>query len=407
MRRASLGLLLVLAPQVCRAGEVVDPVFWDSEADFLKQVEEGEFADRLELHLLQYAADPRWRSEWAALRYSGNGLFAEYGSTTGTELYSNAQIALNLYPLERLQLRYDRRTYEEGRFDVSDQRFDALWYPTSGFALVFSGMPTFDKEYSSIGYGLRLGAPKSRSALELRIIHDQFVWNLKTAGDVRFTRRPVRLLADGFFEVGPWRVHGSIDWGLEWAATENVPGGARSTEGFQRFADVEVEWAQGGWGAGARLTGAALAKAQSEQAGGAYRLDRSWGRAVVTFRRDLGKWAVSALAGWASQRDALSSPAVPDGAYAAGSLLCGVDGGLRATRGLEVRLGYLGSLQRAERTASNPGPLSNLEEDAYLDKAHVRGVYAFKPGMAIELLLSQALRGGRFGGGSAKALFAF
>ena len=406
MWRAGCGLLfLVLSPQVCRAGEVRDPLFWASEQDFLKQVDGGQFIDRLELHLLQYAADPRWRSEWAARRTTGSGLFVEYGSTTTDELYVNGHIALNLFPLERFQIRYDRRDYQDGRFDVPEQRFDALWYPGSGWALVLSGWPVFDKEDASLGLGLRIGGPRSRNALELRVMNERFIWNWKTDGDVRFTRRPLRLLADGYYETGPWRVRGSIDWGLEYAAGETGPGG-RSTRGFQRFGDVEVEYAPGGWAAAARLTGAALARAQAEPAGAACRLDRTWGRTVLTLRRDLGRWTASALAGWASQRDELASPSVPAGDYVQDSLLWGVEGGFQATRGLQLRLGYLGSLQHAERTLQLPGPLVAGEAEVYLDKAHVRAVYAFQPGMAIELLLSQALRGGRFGGGSVNALLA-
>ena len=59
-----LLVLLVAAP--CRAGELPDPLFWGSEARFLEQVTSGQFDRHLELHLVQYSADPRWRSDWAA-----------------------------------------------------------------------------------------------------------------------------------------------------------------------------------------------------------------------------------------------------------------------------------------------------------------------------------------------------
>ena len=43
MRSAACGLLLAVLPwQVCRAGEVPDPVFWASEAAFVEQVSEGD-----------------------------------------------------------------------------------------------------------------------------------------------------------------------------------------------------------------------------------------------------------------------------------------------------------------------------------------------------------------------------
>lgn len=410
VRCVACGLVLLAScPQVCRAGEAPDPLFWESEADFLEQVEGGQFVRRLELHLLEYAADPRWRSEWAARRYSGNGLLGEWGSTTSSELFVDGRIALNLFALERLQFRYDRREYQDGRYDVPDQRLDALWYAGAGWAFALTGWPSSHKEAAALGVGVRIGAARSRDALELRVVRDRFAWNAKSGSDIRFARLPSRLLADGFYEAGPWRVHGSVDLGLEYEATQGGSDGtpARSTRGFQRFADVEGEYAAGGWALSARVTGASLAREQSEAAGAGYVLDRDWRRAVLTLRRDLGRWSASALTGWASQREEFSSPGVPAGDYALDSLLWGVEGGALATRALALRLGYLGSSQRSERTIPVPGRLSSGAANLYFDKAHVRAVYTFQPIMSIELLLSQALRAGRFGGGSIKALLVF
>jgi hypothetical protein len=403
-------LLLALAARVGAAGEVPTPLFWESEADFLKQVEEGQFNDRLELHLVQYSADPRWHAEWAAQRYSGNGLFGEYGSTESDELFVNSQIAINLFPAKRLQMRYDRREYQDGRFDVSDQRIDALWYAGSGWALMLSGWPTAEKEYASMGLGVRIGAPRNRNALELTVVDERFVWNKKAESSARFSGRPIRLLADGYYEVGPWRAHGSIDYGLEYEAAEAAAGGAspgRSTRGFQRFADVAVEYAPGNWGFGARVTSASLLRSQQEGTGQIRSLDRSWGRVILTARKDLGRWAVYGLGGFAAQRDEFSSPAAASGGYRMDAALLGAEGGLRAAKGLDLRLGYLGTSQSAQRTVSDPGSLPDREEDLYLDKAHLRAIYTFSPGMSMELLLSQALSGGSFGGGSIKALLVF
>lgn len=403
MRATALALVLLVAASAGRAGEVPDSIFWGSEAEFLKQLEDAQFIDRLELHLLQYAADPSWRFEWAAQRYSGNGVFGEFGSTTGTELYVNSQIALNLFPARRLQFRYDRRDYQDGRFEVSDQRFDAIWHAGSGWGAILTGWPTFDKEYSSIGIGARLGAPKSRNALELLVVDDRFTWNKKTDDETRFLRQPFRVLLDGFYEAGEWRARGSVDFGLEYEAEDAAAG--RSTRGFQRFLDVGVERAHGDWAAGLRLTGAALRREQAEADGGRFSLDRSWGRAVVSFRRQLGKWGVSALAGYAAQRDDFASPAAPDGSYDLRSILFGLEGALRVSKLVELRLGYLGSSQDAYRAAA--GSLPEREEDGLFDKAHVRAVFTFAPTMSIELLLSQAIQGGSFGGGSVKVLLVF
>jgi len=261
-----------------------------------------------------------------------------------------------------------------------------------------------------MGLGLRIGAPRSRNALELSVMDERVVWNKKADGGVRFSGRPIRLLADGYYEAGPWRVHGSIDYGLEYEAAEAGAGETspgRSTRGFQRFADVAVEYAPGDWGLGARLTFASLQRSQQEETGQAHALDRSWGRLVLTARKDLGRWSVYGLGGFATQRDEFSWLAAASGSYRMDAALLGVEGGLRAAKGLELRLGYLGTSQDAKRAGADSAALPNREESLYLDKAHVRAIYTFAPGMSMELLLSQALRGGSFGGGSIKALLVF
>lgn len=407
--RAGAGALL-LAASICRAGEVPDPVFWATDAGFLSQVGEGQFIERLELHLLQYAADPRWRFEWAAERGSGIGLFGEYGSTTGTELYVDGQVALNLFATDRLQFRYDRRDWEDGRFELADQHFDVVWHAGAGWGVLLSGWPTFDKEHASLGLGLRLGAPRSRNALEIRVLNERFVWNEKTDSEVRFTRSPLRIVADGYAEAGPLRVRGTVDYGLAYEAEDGGADGTparRAARGLQRSADLEAELTRDAWAAGVRLTGISLERSQSDGPGASRSLDRTWGRVIGSVRRDLGRWAVSALAGWASQRDDFSSPDEPAGAYSADALLVGVEGSWQWTKALQLRLGYLGSAQQAERTVSVDGPLPRRAEDGYVDKAHVRAVWTFRPRMSVELLLSQALRGGSFGGGSIKTLLVF
>ncbi len=72
--------------------------------------------------------------QWAARRYSGNGLFGSTARRREPELCLNSGIALNFFLTERIQMRYDRREYREGRFDVSDERFDVVWHAGAGWA---------------------------------------------------------------------------------------------------------------------------------------------------------------------------------------------------------------------------------------------------------------------------------
>lgn len=403
MRRAA-WLVLLLVPLAGRTDEVPDPLFWPDEAAFSEQVRSGEFDDLLELHLLQYAADPAWRGEWRALRYSASGLFGQWGSITSTDLYADDAIALNLFPHERFQMRFDRREYRDRRFDTLDQRFDALWHTGRGFALALTGWPSSEKDRASIGGGLRLGAPRARSALELRLVADCFAWNDRTRTDVRFDRQPLRFLADGLWEAGPWRVHGTADLGRGYEVTDRSTG--LTARGLQRLADVEADWTSGPWTAGARATASRLERSQ-EDAAGPLRLERDAWRGVLSLRRALGRWSASALAGWAWQRDDFESPGSGSGRYAASTLLLGIEGGVEAARGLALRVGYLAASQRMDRTVELAGLLPEREEDGYRDKAHARAVYTFTPGMAVEALLSHSIQGGAFGGGAVKALFLF
>jgi hypothetical protein len=423
MRAFRSGLILLafslLAAHSSWAGEVPDPLFWPSEKAFLDQVSDGQFDPHLELHLLQYSADPRWAAEWAALRYAGNGLFGEYGSTTSNELYVNSQIAVNLFPTERFQVRYDRRDYQDGRFDVSDQRLDLMWYPAKGWAVFVTGWPTHLKEEASGGLGFRIGAQKSRNSLEVSVVNDRLVWNDKTQGDVTFSRSPVRILLDGYYESGPWRLHGSVDYGLAYEAAtaataakadsaDSADGASgSSTRGFQRFGNLSIEHSSPTWSFGARLTGATLERSQETGTTGNCSLSRSWSRAVLYARRDLGRWSVSGLIGYAEQRDDFSSPSVHSGSYRMDTALLGVEGAYRVVRGLEVRVGYLGSALTADRSVAAPGPLPDQEESIWVDKAHLRAIYEFGPRMSIEMLVSQTVNGSSFGGGSIKALFVF
>lgn len=403
-------VLILLAAHICRAGEVPDPLFWPSETVFLKQVSDGEFDAHLELHLLQYAADPRWPTEWAAQRFAGSGLFGEYGSTTSNDLYVNSQIALNLFPSKRFQFRYDRRDYQDGRFDVSDERFDLMWYLASGWAVVISGWPTHLKEEASGGIGVRIGAPGSRNGLDVTVMNDRLVWNDKTEGEVEFATAPVRILLDGYFESGPWRVYGSVDYGVEYEAVTARAGNGRpgpSTRGFQRFGDLSVEHSSPGWVFGGRLMGASLERSQDAETTGICSLSRSWSRATLFARKDLGRWSASGIVGYARQRDTFSSPSVPSGSYEMDTALLGVEGAYRVGKGLEVRIGYLGHAPTAERNVEASGPLPDRVESSWVDKAHLRALYEFGPRMSVELLLSQTVNGSSFGGGSIKALFVF
>ncbi|MDP1831068.1 MAG: hypothetical protein Q8K67_03335 [Geothrix sp.] len=404
--RALLAFAAVFLP--AEASDPPPPLFHESEAAFLRQVDEGAFDPHLELHLVQYSADPRWTLDWAASRYARSGFFAEYGSTSSSHLFVNAQVALNLFPAGNLQFRYDRRLYQDRRFDLRDERFDFLWYPRASWALVASGWPLPQKEQGTFGAGVRMGPPGGASGLTLLLMEDRPFWNEKTDGSVTFTKAPRRVLLDGHAGSGAWRFHGTVDFGLPYQADDRgVP--IRSVRGYQRFGDVGGEYQPGSWAAGARATWAGLLRDQTQDGAPAYKLDRSYGRILTYGRARFGNLMGYGLLGWAWQRDTFASPAIQNGSYRMGTKLFGMEAGWWPRDGLELRFGYLGNGIRMERRASPRDgaelPWPDRDESGYADKVHGRAIWSFSPRMSIELLLSQTVGGARFGGGSLKARF--
>jgi hypothetical protein len=392
------------------AGEVPSPLFYESESEFQQDVDSGQFDQHLELHLLEYSVDSRWAADWAARRYSSSGLLGAYGSISSQQLFVDSDVALNVFPHDRFQLRYEWKAYQEKRFDVSEQHLDAVWYATSGWGVVFTCWPSYQKEEIAGGLGFKIGKPKSTRYLVVRAVDERLVWNEKSESGVRFTGRPLRIVADGNYDGGRYRASGSVDYGLPYEAVEEAPSvevADRTVRGHQRFADVAVERSWDGWAAGVRLTLGSLARRQEDASGTVFDLDRAYGRVIVNGRREMKGWTALGLAGVARQRDDFRSPEYPASAYTMNAFLIGAEGSKRVGKGLDLRAGYLGNSWRGERMGSGDGLLSAREEDTYADKVHFRALYTFRPQMAFELLLSQTLSGSRFGGASLKALLVY
>lgn len=392
-----------------RASDPPSPLFHESEAAFLRQVEEGAFDRHLELHLVEYAADPRWTLDWAASRYAQGGFLAEYGSTSSSRLFVNTQVGLNLFPAERLQFRYDRRSYQDCRFDLRDERFDVLWYPSGSWALVASGWPTAQKDQAGFGVGVRIGPPGGGQGITVLLMDDRPFWNGKTDGSIRFEKVPRRLLVDGYLGAGAWRFHGSVDFGFTYEAEDQGTVPRRSVRGYQRFGDLGGEFNPGDWAVGARATWAGLLREQAADTAPLYLLDRSYGRVLAYGRRTLGKLAGYGFLGWARQRDFVSAPSIQNGAYRMETRIFGLEAGGWPREGLEIRMGYMGSGSRMERRSFPGGggepSWPDRDETGYADKVHARAIWSFKPSMSMELLLSHTVAGARFGGGSIKVRF--
>ncbi len=410
--RSILRVIIAAAPGVSAdlAGEVPSPLFHDSETEFLRGLADEQFDRLLELHLLEYSVDSTWAADWVAGKYASSGLLGAYGSISSRLLFVDSQVALNVFPHEKLQLRYEWKAYQEKRFDVTDQHLDALWYPSSGWALVFTGWPTHLKEESAGGLGFKIGKAKSARYIAVRVVDDRLVYGQKTESALRFTRTPVRVVADGSFDGRRCRITGFVDFGLAYEAVERFTGSdvtSRGARGYQRFADMALEGRSASWTVGGRVTLGSMARRQDDASGTVLDLDRFYARLMVSGRRELGSWTVRALAGFSRQVDDFSSPRYPSGSYGMSAFILGAEGSRRVGRGLDLRAGYLGNFWRGTRTGSPTGILAAEEEHTYTDKVHARAMYSFRPRMAVEFLLSHTLGGAQFGGASLKALLAY
>lgn len=398
------ALLATQAP----ASSVPEPLFAADPSAFTDRVDGGQFSELLEVHLTQYAVDPAWAAAWAADRYRRSGMLAEYGSIGARGLLSRLDLALNLPATERLELRYDQRRRADTRFDLREERFDALWWATQGFALLASGWPTPHKQYAAFGLGGAFCQATGDHQLVILVRDDRYVFNQKTDSDVRFTRQPLRLLVDGSTGGEAWQAYGSFNLGTAYAAEDRPEGGvARATSGRLQYGDAGALWRRGP--VRAKLTGRFVTQDRAEDHGGvrALSLERDWWRVDGALEFAPGAWAGALLGGYAWQRDRFFAAADVDGEYRAHNTLFGAECIYRGWQTSELRLGYVGNVFGMDRDSRPLGPepptLGSDSERGYVDKAHLKGRYWFHPSLALEVLLSKEISRGTFGGFSVRA----
>ncbi|MDF1552443.1 MAG: hypothetical protein P1P84_05240 [Deferrisomatales bacterium] len=400
----ALALLTARAP----ASSVPEPLFAADPDGFADRVGRGQFSELLEVHRTQYAADPAWAAAWAAGRYQRSGLLAAYGSISSRQLLQNLDLALNLRPSAPLQLRYDQRRWADTLFDLREERFDLLWWPTPGCGLMASGWPTPQKQSAAVGFGGSLGPAGGRNQLAVLVRDDRYAFNQKTDSGVHFTRHPLRLLIDGSTSGGAWRTYGSLNLGTSYAAEDRPEGSViRATAGRLQHGHAGALWRRGP--VHATLTSHFISQERVEDDAGARArsLERDWWRVDGTLEFAPGAWGGALLGGYAWQRDRFFAAGDVDGGYRARNTLGGTEGIYRHGKALELRLGYVGNVFRMQRDSAvlglEPPTLADHRERGYVDKAHLRGRYRFGPSLVLELLISKEVSRGSFGGFSVRA----
>ncbi len=408
---------VVAGPAAPSAAEILMPPFFSGERDLLERVDDGQFGTLLEVHLLQYAADPRWRADWARDRYTDSGFLMQYGSTSGTRLYVDGEIALNLPLTDRLGVGYERREWEDGRFELFDERLHAHWFVTERWALVAAGWPAHRKSEASFGLGAQLGSGPG-GWLRVVVLDEAFVHKRKGSGETSFSKSPIRYLADGYLERGRVAFYGSANLGEPYRS-ERRPGAEGESafrgEGFSAYGTLGAELRGREWGAGllGRIVVDRLKQNEIPPEGESEVLETesAWSLLQAHVWQRWGLWTGSMLLAYGRQRDAYEAPG-EEGTYRMEQGLYGLELGYAGWDPLEVRAGYLGSYSRMVRRAdpadeAAPPVLGDRRREGYVDKVHLKALYRFRPRVALEALISKEVTRGAFGGFAVKALAVF
>ena len=395
---------------------------WGRQA-IVSEMLDGQFNPLLDIHLVQYSLDREWTANWMASRYGRSGILGEYGSVTGEHLYTHTDILLNIPLNDRFRLRYDRRQWEEGRFEQRYERLEAQYFVLDRLALVLCGMPAFEKAEGALGGGLFAGTPGGTNYLSAVAVGDRFIHNDKTDSNLLFTREPVRFLVDGYYRAGDWRVYGSLNWVDPYEMTvspgEGEPGVAQARSAWKHYGFLGVDRFLGTVVTGLRAEYSAEGLERDEGRGlgtaaEPVRTTREWVRGEGFVRHEGAAWTTEGFLGYAVQEDECDAGMLQNGAYAMDAILVGLGLGRRVSASSSAWVGYIGSLADMDRTrdgVSSGMPVADgwsvQGRRDYTDKVHVRWLYTFHPDLKMEILLSHELSTGSFGGGSFKAVFLF
>lgn len=410
-----LAALLISA----RVGaSVPDELFSMDKEVFWKKIDDGHFADLLELHLVQYAADPKWKFDWAQSRYDGSGAIMEHGSTSGRRLYIDREIALNVRLSESFSTRYDMRERRDGRFDFFDQRLDGLWNFTKNNAVILSGWPTNEKKDSSIGLGWLWKGGKGEY-FSLIIMDERPFFNRKTSDSFKFEKPPIRWLADGSMSKKRARGYFSLSLGQPYRIIKNsevFDEGAAEADGAASNGSAALEFGSfKTWSIGAAcrfsMDKFKWLGATADNDPFSLRRNRKWAHVEGYVKKKNKDLIYKGLFGYAFQNDAFSDAMLGEGFYAMDTWLFGLEASYEGWMPVKLNFGYFGSFFQMDRESNAFSgydlPLSDRSEKGYADKLQGALLYRFNSRSAMEFLLSKEVYRQRFGGASVKAVLIF
>lgn len=400
------------------AASIPDDFFTMNQETFWGKADEGHFADLLELHLVQYAADPDWRFEWSKYRYKRSGAIMEYGSTSGRRLYIDREITLNIPMTETLAARYDRRERQEERFKNLDQRFDGLWNIFEGNSFILSGWPTHEKKNSSLGLGW-LWALGEESFFSVIAMDERPFFNRKTSDPYKFEKQPASWLIDGYLQRKLSRGYLSLNLGQPYLIERNSefnPDVLLEAEGRAGSGSLGFElgpldhWSVG---AACRFSTDKYKWIRADSDNNRFSLfkKRKWTHLEAYAKKRNKDFVHKAILGYSFQNDSLSDSLTGDALYSMDAWLFGIESSYAAWAPLTINIGYLGTIFEMTRESDSlegqAPPLAERSEKGYADKLQGKAAYMFGPRSAMEFILSKEVYRFRFGGAAVKAYFIF
>lgn len=376
-----------------------------------------------DVNAAEYEPDFAWQRLSETERQRASGIDFGYGSLSERRLGIERRLQLNTPLVEGwLHFRWQHEMVANEEIEAGSEKIELQLGRPGSVAFTLSGNGVLEKRDASFGAGILWASVSRTRYLDLTIQHDAPVHDARTPFDAKDEVPPLRLLGETSVHAGPARVYGFADWQLDDRrvfATPRGSGGVRSRSDYTRRTELKVEWHD--IGIRHRFSGQGDERrhftgyVDPEKNLVDYEADRSHHRVDVfgEHRAEDLPLRVRGVAGFWIQEDAADFSFGQDYAYRRTQFLFGTRAHWSLTPEIELGVGYWGNVMTAERDADGESTSRSQTSRAtfraayYVDKGDVVFTYAFDATKRLELLVSQEITRGEFGGGCGKALILF
>lgn len=379
-----------------------------------------------DVHIAAYEPDFEWQGRWEDGRQSDSGINFLHGSLSARDLYSYRHVRLNTEFLDdRIRFRFEHNYRESYNVEYNDLYIEAQLRLGGPLWLSVSGNPFFDKSESDMGGGLALMDDARENWLWVTAYADAILFDDKTPYNAQDRAPSLRIRSNTRWSDGPWRFYNDTDWGLvhrrvfrDYIGSDGV----QDRRDYQRWMLSKLEYHYndtGRIGLRHRYEGHRDDSdffddyADPEYYMDDYGFNRHSHRGDIYAQHRWGDWRAYAIAGYLRETDRANFKAEGDYHFVRGEILAGgrvYYGGL--AEGFEIALGYWGNRFNLDRQVEAGLPSAPIVYETrvyrgYTDKADLTLGYEFKPGIKVEVVSSQEITNGTFGGSSAKIIAQF